>query len=99
MARLRAALLVAGAGGIAILVGLAGTAGECAGLGAIAVGTVLAAPPGRGRGTGGWWPLLAAGCALAAVGVPLALAAETPGGLLAGIGASLAVIAAALGLP
>ena len=100
MARLRASLLIAAAGGIAILVGLLGTAGDFSGLGAIALGTALSAPdaPGSGRGGANWWALLAVGCGLAAVGVPLELVAETPGGLLAGIGASLAVIAAALGL-
>jgi hypothetical protein len=99
--RLRAALLIAGAGALVILVGMFGTAGDLSGLGAIALGTALSAPdaPGRGRSGANWWALMLAGCALAAVGVPLALVAETPGGLLAGIGASLAVIAAALGLP
>jgi hypothetical protein len=101
VARLRASLLLAAAGGIVLLVGLLGTAGDFSGLGAIALGTAVSAldAPGRGRASANWWGLLAAGCLLTAVGVPLELVAETLGGLLAGIGASLAVIAAALGLP
>lgn len=100
-ARLRAALLIAGIGAVVILVDLLGSAGALAGLGLILLGTLLSAPaaPGPGRGDVNWWALLAAGAALALVGVPLELALETPGGLLAGIGGALVVIAVALGLP
>jgi hypothetical protein len=99
--RLRAVLLIAGLGAVAVLVGLLGTAGAFAGVGLMLLGTLLSAPtaPRPGRGEVNWWALLAAGTALALAGVPLGLALETPGGLLAGLGGVLVVVAVALGLP
>jgi hypothetical protein len=100
-ARLRVALLIAGLGAVLVLVDLFGTPGALAGVGLMALGTVLSAPgaPTPGRGEVNWWALLAAGAALALIGVPLGLALETPGGLLAGLGGVLDVISVALGLP
>ena len=100
-ARLRTALLIAGLGAVAVLVDLLGTAGAFAGVGLMALGTLLSAPaaPSPGRVDVNWWALLAVGSALALVGVPLGLALETPGGLLAGLGGALVVVAVALGVP
>lgn len=97
-----ASLLIAAAGAIVILVDLLGTAGALAGLGSILAATAATAS-GRGDRAGPagtrWWGLLAAGAALVAIGVPLGLVAETPGGLAAAAGAGLVVVAAALGMP
>lgn len=100
-ARLRAALLIAGIGAIVLLVDLFGTAGAAVGAALMALGTLLSAPasPRPGETAGNWWGLLAAGAALAVVGVPLELWLETPGGLLAGLGGVLVVVGVALGLP
>ena len=56
-------LLLAGAGAVAILLVVLGTAADIAGLVAIVLGTVLTAPAGRGEGNG-WWSLLAVGALL-----------------------------------
>jgi hypothetical protein len=100
-ARLRAALLIAGLGAITVLVDLLGSAGAFAGAGLMALGALLSAPAAArpGRGEVNWWALLAGGTALALVGVPLGLALETPGGLLAGLGGVVVVAAVALGFP
>jgi hypothetical protein len=98
---LQFALLLAGAGALVILLHLFGTAVAVIGLGAIVVGTVLSAPyapapsePGRG-----WWALLAAGALISVVAAPLALVAETAGGLLGVLGGVMVAIAVALGFP
>ena len=84
-----------------ILLGLFGTVAAVIGLVAIVAGTVLSAPyapppstPGRG-----WWTLLATGALISIAAAPLALVAETPGGLLAVLGGVLVAIAVALGFP
>jgi hypothetical protein len=99
--RLRASLLIAGAGAVLVLIDIAGVAGSLTGLGLIVLGTLLVAPAARlsGHGEVRWWRLLAAGAALAAVGIPLGLALETVGGLLAAAGGALVVVGAALGFP
>jgi hypothetical protein len=97
----RAPLLLAGAGGVVVLVGLLGTAGAFTGLAAIVIGagwSAPGAPHGEGEGLN-WWGLLAAGAGLCLLGVPLGLATETVGGLLAAVGAGLAVIGAIFGWP
>jgi hypothetical protein len=100
-ARLRAALVIAGLGAVVVLIDLVGDAGDFAGVGLMVLGTLLSASaaPRSGRGEVNWWALLAAGSALALAGVPLGLVSETPGGLLAGLGGGLVVVAVALGLP
>jgi hypothetical protein len=84
-----------------ILLRLFGTVAAVIGLVAIVAGTVLSAPyapppsePGRG-----WWTMLAAGAAISIAGALVAIAAETPGGLLAVLGGVLVAIAVALGFP
>lgn len=98
--RLRAVLLCAGAGAVAVLLDLFGLAGALTGLAAMAVGTLLsrrASPPAPGELD--WWRLLAAGTGLVALGVALGLGLEALGGLLAAFGAGLGVIAVALAMP
>lgn len=99
--RLRASLLIAGAGAVLVLIDVGGLVAELVGVGLIALGLALAAPDRYGpRGEApGWWRLLAAGAVLAGAGVALGQLLETPGGLLAAVGGALVVIAAALGLP
>jgi hypothetical protein len=92
------ALLVAAAGAIVILVGLLGTVASLVGLGAIALGTLLTAPAGRGRG-GGWWTLLATGAVLSGLGALLSLASDGVGGLVALLGGIAVVAGAAMGFP
>jgi hypothetical protein len=96
--RLRAPLLIAGAGALVLLVGLFGDAGAFAGMAAILIGTALSAPsaPRSGGGETNWWALLALGAGLALVGVPVGLAAEGLGGVIAAAGAAMAVVAVAL---
>lgn len=94
----QAALLIASAGALVILLGLSGTAASVVGLGAIGVGTVLAAPAGRVP-RGGWWTLLATGAALSVAGAVLSLASEGVGGLVVLIGGVAVVVGAAMGFP
>lgn len=98
---LQLALLLAGSGALVILLHLFGTAVAVIGLAAIILGTVISAPyapapsePGRG-----WWALLAAGALISLVAAPLALVAETAGGLLGVLGGVMVAIAVALGFP
>jgi len=95
---LRAALLLAGAGAVVVLLGVLGTAAGIAGLGAIILGSVLAAPAGRGEG-GGWWSLLAAGTLLSVLGALLALVTDSVGGLIALLGGIVVITGAAFGFP
>jgi hypothetical protein len=99
--RLRAALLVAGAGSVIVLVGLFGLIGSLAGLAAMAGGLAgsRAARSRRGVAEVDWWKLLAAGTAMVGIGIALGEILETPGGLLAGVGGALGVISVALALP
>ena len=53
----------------------------------------------RGVAEVDWWKLLGAGTVLVAVGIAARRVLETPGGLLAGVGGALGVIAVALALP
>jgi drug/metabolite transporter superfamily protein YnfA len=92
------ALLLAGTGAVAILLGVLGTAADVAGLAAIVVGTILTAPAGRREGNG-WWTLLAAGTILSVCGALLALATDSVGGLIALIGGIVVVTGAAFGFP
>ena len=99
--RLRASLLIAGAGAVLVLIDVAGTGGALTGLGLIVLGLALTAPA---RGSIGadqvdWFRLLRAGALLVAVGIPLGLLVESLGGLTAAAGAVLVVIAAAMALP
>lgn len=92
---------MAGAGAVLALIDLAGTAGAAIGLGLMLVGLVFtaAAAPRSDAPGANWWGLMAAGVAVALIGVPLELVWETPGGLLTAIGSGLVVIGVALGLP
>ena len=92
------ALLIAPTGAIVIMVGLFGAGVEIGGLLAIALGTVLAAPAGRGP-DGGWWPLLASGAVLSFAAPLVALTSAGLGGLLALIGGACVLTGAALGFP
>lgn len=92
------ALLLAAAGAIVILLGLLGETAAVAGVVAVIVGTVLAAPAGRGP-RGGWWSLMAAGAVLSLAGALLSIAAAGAGGLLALIGGVAVVAGAAMGFP
>jgi hypothetical protein len=96
-------LLLAAAGAVVVLLGFLGTVAELAGVAAIVVGAALSAPP---RGVPDsevagvrWWRLLAAGALIALLGVPLSLVAETIGGLIAGAGGVLVIVAVAFGYP
>ena len=91
--------MLAAAGAVAILLAFLPDAVEVGGAAAILVAALITAGE-RGGKPGAvldWWNLLAAGALLAVVGVPLSLLLETIGGLIAGVGAALALIAAAFG--
>lgn len=95
---LQFALLLAAAGAIVILLGLFGTTASLLGLGAIALGTVLAAPAARGRDAG-WWTALAAGTFLSGLGALISIPSETVGGMIAVLGGVAVVTAAAIAFP
>ncbi len=88
-------------GAALILIHLLGTGGNIAGvvLMALATGLTASAAPRQSADGVNWWRLLAAGTALALVGVPVAIGLETIGGLLAAAGGVLFVVGAALGFP
>lgn len=98
----RLSLALAGGGAVLALLDPAEPIGSLVGLGAMLAGAV---PQIRRRAGGvgatepNWRALLLAGTALAALGIPLALAVETAGGLLTVIGAGAVVVAVALGFP
>lgn len=92
------ALLIAAAGAVLIMLGRFGTGADVGGLIAIALGTVLAAPAGRGP-EGGWWSLLAAGALLSLAAPLVALASTGLGGLVALLGGVCVLAGAALGFP
>ncbi len=84
-----------------ILLGFFGTGATVAGLIAIVIGTVLAAPhapqsaePGRS-----WWAMLAVGAALSLLAALVSLGAETVGGLLTVLGGILVALGVGLGWP
>ena len=96
----RAPLLLAGLGAVVVLVDVFSTAGDLAGAAFVLVGTLGAlASPAPDRDELNWRALLVPGAALVVLGAPLELFWETPGGLLAGVGGVLVVVAVALGLP
>jgi hypothetical protein len=92
--RLRGLLALAAAGAVLVLFSFLGTIAELAGVGLILVATTL--PAGEDAG---WRRLLVLGAVISAVGVPLSLLLETIGGLLAGIGGALVIVAVAFGWP
>jgi hypothetical protein len=98
---LRIALALGGAGAVVILLPLLGDAASVGGLVAIVAATVLAAPyADRLRAPlDGWWTLMAAGALLALIGLPLALAVESLGGLLTAFGGVMVAVAVAFALP
>jgi hypothetical protein len=99
--QLQALLAIAGIGAALALIQLLGAAGGFAGVGLMIFATVLTAPAAPEPEAEGinWWALLAAGTALALVGVPLALLFEAPGGLLTAAGGGLALVGVAFGMP
>ena len=100
-ARLRALLVLAGLGAVLALIDPLEPFGALLGLSALALVTLLTAAERRraGKAEANWWRLLAAGTAMVALGVPLALLVEVVGGLLTAVGGAAAVTAVALGLP
>jgi hypothetical protein len=92
------ALPVAAAGAVVIMLGLFSTAVNIAALILIALGTVLAAPAGRGP-DGGWWSLLATGAVLSFAGALATIASDGLGGLLALVGGVGVIAGAAMGYP
>jgi hypothetical protein len=99
--RLQAILGIGAIGATLVLVNLLGTTGGLIGVGLMILTTVLTAPAAPQPGSGGinWWALIAGGTALALVGVPLALAVEAIGGLIAAIGGGLVIVGVAFGMP
>ena len=99
--QLQALLVIGGVGAALALIQLLGIAGGLVGLGLLLVCSVLTAPAAPEPEAEGlnWWALIAAGTALAVVGVPLELALEAPGGLLTAIGGGLAMVGVAFGYP
>ena len=100
----RLLLALAGAGAVLALLDPAEPIGALVGLGAMLVGALAQLRGRRGRqgpvsSEPDWRTLLFAGTALAAIGIPLALAVETAGGLLTVIGCGAVVAAVALGFP
>jgi hypothetical protein len=97
-------LLFAAAGAVIVLLGFFSTLVQLGAVIAIVAGTALSRPPtgaAAGPEASGvrWWRLLAAGALTSAVALPLSLGLETIGGLLAGIGAALVVVAVVFGYP
>lgn len=95
---LQLALLTVGGGAVAVLLGFGGAAVTIAGIAAMGLGAVIAAPAARGA-PAPWWQVLALGVALTGAGEALALLATVPGGLLSTLGAVVAMGAAAVGFP
>jgi len=90
----RPALALAGVGAILVMIGIDALA-SIAGLVAIVLGVILAAPAARGP-KGGWWTLMASGAVLSIVGALVAIPTETVGGLLALVGGAAVLVAVAL---
>jgi hypothetical protein len=99
--QLQALLVIGGIGAALALIQLLGIAGSLAGVGLMAICTVLTAPAAPEPGSGGinWWALIAGGTGLALIGVPLGLLVEAPGGLLTAAGGGLAMVGVAFGYP
>lgn len=86
--------MLAAAGAVLVLFSFLGTIAQLAGLALIVVATVLTA----GKDAG-WRRMLVLGAVISAVGVPLSLLLGTIGGLLAGIGGALVIVAVAFAWP
>jgi hypothetical protein len=99
--QLQALLVIGGIGAALVLIQLLGLAGGLVGVGLMAFCTILTAPAAPEAEAGGvnWWALIAGGTALALIGVPLALALEGVGGVIAAIGGGLALVGVAFGMP
>jgi hypothetical protein len=92
--RLRGLLVLAAAGAVLVLFGFLGTIPQLVGVALIVVAALLTAGE-----TAGWRRLLVLGAVIVALGVPLSHLLETIGGLLAGIGGALVIVAVAFGWP
>ena len=92
--RLRGLLVLAAAGAVLVLFSFLGTIPQLIGVALIVVTVLLTA-----RETVGWRRMLVLGAVISALGVPLSLVLETIGGLLAGIGGALVIVAVAFGWP
>jgi hypothetical protein len=99
--RLQAILGIGAIGAALVLVDLLGTTGGLIGVGLMILATVLTAPAAPEQGAEGinWWALLAGGTVLALIGVPLGIAIDSVGGLIAAIGGALAIVGVAFGMP
>src|SRR5690349_15949694 len=97
--QLQAMLVVGGIGAALALVQLLGTAGGVVGVVLLVLCTILTASAAPEPEAGGlnWWALIAGGTLLVAIGVPLGLALEGPGGILTAIGGGLALVGVAFG--
>jgi len=99
--RLQAILAIGAIGAALVLVNLLGTTAELIGVGLMALATILTAPaaPDPDSGSFNWWALIAGGTALALIGVPLGIAVESVGGLIAALGGGLVMVGVAFGMP
>jgi hypothetical protein len=99
--QLQALLVIGGIGAALALIQLLGVAGGLAGVGLMAICTILTAPAAPDPDAEGlnWWALIAGGTVLALIGVPLGLALEAPGGLMTAVGGGLAMVGVAFGYP
>jgi hypothetical protein len=99
--QLQALLAIGGIGAALALIQLLGVAGGFVGVGLLIFATILTAPSAPEPGSEGinWWALLAAGTALAVVGVPLTLVLDALGGLITAAGGGLAMVGVAFGMP
>ena len=99
--QLQAILVIGGIGAALALIQLLGIAGGVVGVVLMVVCTILTAPaaPEPESGSLNWWALIAGGALLAAIGVPLGLALEGPGGILTAVGGGMALVGVAFGYP
>ena len=93
--------LIAALGAVLALLGPFGSGFLLAGAGCLAVGVIVAAPDARKPGPylAEWWAVMAAGGLLCVAGYGLSFASEGLGGILAAIGAVVALVAVVLGSP
>lgn len=99
--RLQLALTLTAVAAALVMFGLLSTSARIACLGVVVAGAVYTEPE-RSRRGGGWWLLVGAGAALAAVGfaaAELSDAAETVAGIAAIAGSALVIIGATVGFP
>jgi hypothetical protein len=99
--QLQALLVIGGIGAALVLIQLLGLAGGLVGVGLLIFCTILTAPAAPESGADGvnWWALIAGGTALVLIGVPLGLALEGVGGVIAAIGGGMALVGVAFGMP